>query len=582
MFSSAFIDRANAIKQRIPLLNQLHLNFIFFHYVYIIAWAIIGSIIVYPGSDVSYIDALFQSAGAATQSGLNTVDLNKLRLYQQIVLYFITMLCTPIFIHSALVFVRLYWFEKRFQHVVRDVRALRSTRSRMDTNTQDKDSQGIDRAERGVRGRSIVVMRNDSGDARDGKMADPARKSVDDASSSDADPSNREGETGQSTPKDMEAQMEPRFGLGSLRVPTQLSPEHHIAFLEKQRKNKGALRIPSPREYDRGGVPEALDEGDEEEADQDPVISPRSDHGRNSTHSDEVDQLGPLEGPHITINEPEYTRTRTRGNTLPRLDTRPTMRDTVTKDVNEGGNENGGIGLTTTRNTVREFFRSLTQERPPPTTHYLSWNATVARNSNFVDLTEEQRDELGGIEYRALKTLAVVLISYYVGFHLLGLVSMVGWIMTVPRWGHVVEQDAVGRPWWGVFTSASAFNDLGFTLTPDSMNSFQEAVFPLLFLAFLVIIGNTGFPCMLRLMIWVLSKFAREETPLWEELKFLLDHPRRCFTLLFPRNATWWLFAILVALNGIDLIFFIILDVSGYVFGLKSLSLICPCTHVVE
>src|SRR5699024_9193156 len=48
----------------------------------------------------------------------------------------------------------------------------------------------------------------------------------------------------------------------------------------------------------------------------------------------------------------------------------------------------------------------------------------------------------------------------------------------------------------------------------------------------------------------------------WEELKFLLDHPRRCFTLLFPSKANWWLFWVLIGLNGIDLIFFIILDLN--------------------
>jgi Trk-type K+ transport system membrane component len=32
----------------------------------------------------------------------------------------------------------------------------------------------------------------------------------------------------------------------------------------------------------------------------------------------------------------------------------------------------------------------------------------------------------------------------------------------------IVRADGIGRPWWGIFTSASAFNDLGFTLTPDS------------------------------------------------------------------------------------------------------------------
>jgi Trk-type K+ transport system membrane component len=188
----------------------------------------------------------------------------------------------------------------------------------------------------------------------------------------------------------------------------------------------------------------------------------------------------------------------------------------------------------------------------------------VARNSNFVDLTEEQRDELGGIEYRALKTLAVVLICYYIGFHVIGAVSMIGWIMTENHWGNVVRSDGIGRPWWGLFTAASAFNDLGFTLTPDSMYSFERAIFPLLMLGFLIIIGNTAFPCMLRFVIWVLSKVVPHGTALWEELKFLLDHPRRCFTLLFPRNATWWLVAILVALNGIDVIFFIVLDVSFF------------------
>ncbi len=114
----------------------------------------------------------------------------------------------------------------------------------------------------------------------------------------------------------------------------------------------------------------------------------------------------------------------------------------------------------------------------------------------------------------------------------------------------------------GIFTSYSLFNDVGFTLTPDSMVSFQKAVFPLLLGSFLIIIGNTGFPCMLRFIIWLSSKGVPRNSAIWEEFKFLLDHPRRCFTLLFPSTATWWLFWILVLLNGIDLVFYIILDVS--------------------
>lgn len=45
------------------------------------------------------------------------IDANLLALYQQIVLYFLPTLTTPIFINTMVVFVRLYWFEKRFENI---------------------------------------------------------------------------------------------------------------------------------------------------------------------------------------------------------------------------------------------------------------------------------------------------------------------------------------------------------------------------------------------------------------------------------------------------------------------------------
>jgi potassium uptake Trk family protein len=68
---------------------------------------------------------------------------------------------------------------------------------------------------------------------------------------------------------------------------------------------------------------------------------------------------------------------------------------------------------------------------------------------------------------------------------------------------------------------------------------------------------------MLRFIIWIGSIVTPVGSGLWEEFRFLLDHPRRCFTLLFPQRATWWLFTVLVLLNGIDLIFFILLDLKN-------------------
>lgn len=50
-------------------------------------------------------------------------------------------------------------------------------------------------------------------------------------------------------------------------------------------------------------------------------------------------------------------------------------------------------------------------ERVYPDMPYLSYQPTIGRNSRFLDLTDEQRDELGGIEYRSLKLLAKIVFS---------------------------------------------------------------------------------------------------------------------------------------------------------------------------
>ena len=38
---------------------------------YLISWAIVGSVMLYAAGGLAYIDALYFSSGAATQSGLN-------------------------------------------------------------------------------------------------------------------------------------------------------------------------------------------------------------------------------------------------------------------------------------------------------------------------------------------------------------------------------------------------------------------------------------------------------------------------------------------------------------------------------
>lgn len=106
-------------------------------------------------------------------------------------------------------------------------------------------------------------------------------------------------------------------------------------------------------------------------------------------------------------------------------------------------------------------------------------------------------------------------------------------------------------------------DNLGFTLTPDSMMTFKDATWPMLVMTFLAYAGNTCYPIVLRLCIWIMSKLTPARSSYKEPLKYLLDHPRRCYTLLFPSGPTWALFGILFVLNFIDVLLIIVLDLNN-------------------
>ncbi|KAI9781217.1 MAG: low affinity potassium transporter, partial [Candelina submexicana] len=571
--------------------------------------AIIGSILVYPAGGLRYIDALFFASGSATQSGLNTVDLNLINTYQQVVLYFIAMVCNPIFINSFVVFVRLYWFEKRFQNVVREARNSRRTRSR--TKTDMKADRDIGHEEKGVNGRSIVVMHGDGESNKHRQQAngihrpDPQQE-VENTSNTANDSSNGDSadtlaDEGRITSSPSPPRRAPSFHRDIVfadevkpvgrpdveeRLPEQRTAEQHIAFLENQRnpKDKGTLRIPGPRDFDRGVVPETVADDEDGGPMARRITSPTEPEtpvGRTNGHAGQMEAIAEMSTDdqrmkrNISIDEPQSSRARTQRSALSRM----TFHHHNSNSQSLPKTPTSATAFSGLRSRGRSFTNpsmrsSRTQEKDPMP--YLSWQPTIGRNSAFIDLTEEQREELGGIEYRALKTLALILVGYFVCFHLFGIVSLLPWIERSGTYGAIVVNDGVNKAWWAIFTTSSLFNDVGFTLTPDSMISFQTAVFPLLLGCFLIVIGNTGFPCMLRFVIWVLHSLVPRESGAWEELKFLLDHPRRCFTLLFPSKATWWLFWILVALNGIDLLLFCVLDIHNH-----TLEALAPGTRVL-
>ncbi|KAM0328678.1 hypothetical protein ACHAQA_005090 [Verticillium albo-atrum] len=113
------------------------------------------------------------------------------------------------------------------------------------------------------------------------------------------------------------------------------------------------------------------------------------------------------------------------------------------------------------------------------------------------------------------------------------------------------------------YSAQTMANNLGFALTPDSMASFKDATWPMLVMTFLAFAGNTCYPVFLRCIIWLTSMLVPKDSQTRETLQFILDHPRRCYTLLFPGRPTWILFGTVVVLNFIDVVLIIVLDLDN-------------------
>lgn len=382
---------------------------------------------------------------------------------------FLACLCNPIIINTFVVFIRLYWFERRFQNVVLEARSMRRTRTRSvgKNETKPNTERDVGREENGVGDREIKVLRAADGHVKGKRIDDEEAFHEGDIAVEDTDDESRNGSTSREDGTALESvspstekpevpfhrniTFADEVASPDERLP-QKNKEQSIAFVQNQRnpKDQATFRIPGPRDYDRGFVPERIVEG----ADLDNVASNNSNEGdrlqvkrsRSASGTRPAQQLNGDDHQlksHITIDIPDVRRRPTTGASV-------YNRTRRRSDLSENEGPSSGFSATT-RTRSRTFGSFLTREReeedPMP---YLSWTPTVGRNSAFVDLTEEQREELGGIEYRALKLLAVVLVSYFVGFHLLGMICLLPWIVNDANYSGRLREVGVNPVWWYV------------------------------------------------------------------------------------------------------------------------------------
>ena len=336
---------------------------------------------------------------------------------------------------------------------------------------------------------------------------------------------------GEKTP-DLDDQLDSNAGYGTTNEEDAFSEgfPQTITWAEGVRStSKGkALRIPPPQERDEG---KPLEEVDDILSDED----------------DEKAQIASGDQPGPSLMRRHSSRVAAAANTI--------SIERIASSIFVVGD---------TRNRARSSSPGGTSRRTSTNLPSLSAQATVGRNSKFRNMTRQDWENLGGVEYRSLKLLLKVIMGYFFGLHLLGAICLVSWIHTAPaRYTDYLRSQGQGETWWAFYSAQTMVNNLGFTLTPDSMIHFADATWPMLIMTFLAYAGNTFYPVLLRFVIWTMSNLVPRKSSLHEPLRFLLDHPRRVYTLLFPSNPTWILFAILFILNFIDVLLIIVLDLHN-------------------
>ncbi|GAN08634.1 cation transporter protein [Mucor ambiguus] len=529
-----------------------------------------------PGTTYAYIDTLFMSTSAVTNTGLNTINMSSLSTWQTLVMYFGSFFGSHVMISIIIVYVRRHYFSKRFEDILAFNKAQRlreANRRKFERNISE-----IEKQRRKSTGESI-------------KGDEPLRRRLSFISL-------------KSSTKDDDTMPQPvtaRRKKGRFSAPRPLSAglSHFDLMAHFKKKHSQSIGTDQPMQNMYDSASETQSESDPHQ-----VVHPHEAHVKSISHdtnmADEDDiSMSTLQNNSnhseedtlpIRASSESCARTHPLGNTAtnpsisssshrPNLassnhnashsilfadDSRPHhSTDTTNDDGNDEHNNtvsgNQGIAFAENIERQREIARRrLEQDRRfedilqriagetadstlVPNASSASTAVTdqaIMINAESQDeemkrimrepihkseLTRQQRYRLGGAEYRAIDFLTLLVPIYYL-FCILGFGFFTRIYIAASTYAQDVLQttNTAGPidPWfYSFFSSISSFNNLGLSLVDASMVPFQSA------------------PCML-----------------------ILNHPRRCYTTLFPATQTKWLLIVLIGITAVEFITFIALN----------------------
>ncbi|KAF5357330.1 hypothetical protein D9758_005883 [Tetrapyrgos nigripes] len=505
---------------------------------------------------ISYIDALFNCVSAMTVCGLASVDLSSLTTWQQVVLFIQMCLGSPVVVAWVTVYLRKYYFEKKFEHVIQASLNPEAdgeggfSLSRTWTNLFKRKGKDVahpdDIEERSEKKSGSKKLRTDMI-----RRMDDAPKLV-----------NPSGWIS-------EGDRIPIQEYSPARSNSNLDHNRHLSFAEPSPERRSSQTVETVDDLPRKS--RRLSDPGTPSRPSTPINNPlafrshkcievpmhrydtlgatsRTPFGRTQTvefsttlprRRARIDTLQNSEGvpPRLATVDSEERRSSRRMSSAsrPQLAMHPTTHTYNTYKSTRSTKHSGFGGFPMPHeiihSVVRNFFPKVKRQLsvtatiprtttivsqhgdtvPPPgakVVPYISFDAVVGRNSAFQMLSSEQIEELGGVEYRALNALLWIVAGYHIGVQLVSYVVIAPYIST-NRWKDDFVPPAlhkkVASPWFALFQVVSSYTNTGMSLVDTSMVPFQKAYPMIIFMAFLIVAGNTGFTWFLLTVVMSLN-----------------------------------------------------------------------------
>ncbi|KAF7728957.1 hypothetical protein EC973_005352 [Apophysomyces ossiformis] len=487
-----------------------------------------------PGTDWSYIDILYMSATAVTNTGLNSLPMSSASVYQTILLMIFSIIGNNIIVSYIILLVRRHYFSLRFEDIIAFNKAQRlreENKHRLEKSLGSADAKGKQQ-------RQFSMVSSLMNPLHRRRMSMMSVQSLPDVSKTDKDDLRRRRLSLDATDSQTSEQ--------ARKLVNQFQMEKQGQILERQSSNDSA--------YDARDsfTSDILPDDSEYRSISSTTFGGLSLHSHDRPHNLHYINTSTIVDDQPTVSSPQAIAfaeniERQREIARQRLEQNRRYEGLLQRNTEEQRQMTSDTLLSDVEKEDQEILKIMQEP------------------IDKSQLTRKQRCRLGGAEYRAIDILTRLLPIYYFGFIIIFSFLLRIYIATSGYAQEVLKNANAAAPvdpwFFSFFTSVSAMNNFGLVLTDGSLWPFRKSPTPLILIGILILVGNTAYPILIRFIVWCMYKCTpRSRTIRREALRYLLENPRRCYTLLFPYTQTRWLLFSLLIINAIQILSFLVLN----------------------